>query len=472
MTKHTAPASASAPTPDPVPILKGIATLRRLAGTYPAGHPMVEQRLRELDEVIRTNLHYGSPLKIDVIRGEVHLDSVAFPADAQTTSQLVQDLLALGVDSLHVHEGVTPAELLTLAHFLWELKDASDGAPLDARLHARGVTHVSLGRLVPLDTRWRAQQWPEDPSGPIDADYAESIVLAQQTFEQVAAGQALKPATVRDLVQLLMYKVARSNAALSQILAVKQYENLTYTHSVNVSMLSLLLGRQMGLDEDTLSALVEGALLHDIGKTRIPLDVVKKPGALDKHERRLMEAHTTLGSEILVQIDGLRPLTALIALEHHRTVKGFGYPDLGDGLVPHPMSQIVSVADIYEAVTGARTYQAPASPERACLILARLAGDKLNTALVKTFVNTVTFFPIGSVVRTSRDHLAVVVRTTPGDPLHPVVVPVDDQLHRTGDDLDTSARDAQGEYACHVLETVRPSVESFDVREFLPAQAA
>lgn len=478
MTTHPAaqtPASespAAQPLLDPLPVLKGLALLRRLTGTYPAGHPMVEQRLKELDDAVRAHLRHSAPVRIDIVRGEVHLDAVAFAIDAQATGQLIQDLVSLGVQSLHFDVGVTPTELLTLARFLWDLKDVATDIPLGDQLVERGVRHVTLARLVPLDTRWRAQQWPEDPTGPLDPDYAESIMRAQQTFEDVAAGKALKPTTVRDLVQLLMFKVARSNAALSQILAVKQYENLTYTHSVNVSMLSLLLGRQMGLDEDTLAALVEGALLHDIGKTKIPLEVVKKPGALDKQERRLMEMHTTLGSEILAQIEGLRPLTPLIALEHHRTVKGQGYPDLGDGVIPHPMSQIVSVADIYEAVTGARTYQAPASPERACLILARIAGDKLNTSLVKTFVNTITFFPIGSVVRTSLAQLAVVVRTNPGDPLHPVVVPVDEALHRMTDEIDTSLRDEGGDYRCHVLETVRPQDESFDVREFLPAQAA
>lgn len=471
MTTPTLVTTSVAPALDPLAILKGLATLRRLTGTYPPGHPMVEQRLRELEELIRAHLVQGKPVRIDVVHGEVYLDAVAFSHDVQTTTQLIQDLVTLGVHSVHIAEGITAGELLALARFLWDLKEIAPREPLERQLAERGVTHVSLGRLVPLDTRWRAQQWPDAPSGPIDPDYAQSILLAQHTFEQVAAGQALKPATIRDLVQLLMFKVARSNAALSQILAVKQYENLTYCHSVNVSMLSLLLGRQAGLDEDTLAALVEGALLHDIGKTRIPLDVVKKPGALDKQERRLMEAHTTLGAEILVQIDGLRPLTPLVALEHHRTVKGFGYPDLGDGVVPHPMSQIVSVADIYEAVTGARTYQAPASPERACLILARLAGEKLNTALVKTFVNTITFFPIGSVVRTSFDQLAVVIRTTPGEPLHPVVVPVDDQLNRAADEIDTSTRNERGEYRFHVLETVRPNVDTFDVREFLPQTA-
>src|SRR5437588_191988 len=234
----TTPAAAPPPTIlDPLPILKGFASLRRIAGTYPPGHPMIAQKLRELDDAIKLHLRAGPAVRIDVIHGDVFLDGVSSSRDKQANAQ-------------HIH----------------------------------------------------------------------------------------------DLVQLLIHKVARSNAALGQILAVKQYENLTYCHSVNVAMLSLLLGKQVGLDEASRAALVEAALLHDIGKTRIPLGILKKPGALDKRERKMMEAHTTFGAEILVQIEGLRPLTPIVALEHHRGIKGDGYPDVGDGVVPHAMSQIVSVA--------------------------------------------------------------------------------------------------------------------------------
>ena len=266
--------------------------------------------------------------------------------------------------------------------------------------------------------------------------------------------------------------MARSNAALGQILAVKQYENLTYCHSVNVAMLSLLLGKQVGLDEPSRAALVEAALLHDIGKTRIPLGILKKPGALDKRERKMMEAHTTFGAEILVQIEGLRPLTPIVALEHHRGAKGSGYPDLGDGVVPHAMSQIVSVADIYEAITGARSYQDPTLPEHACLILARLAGDKLNTALVKAFVNAITFFPLGSLVRTSRGETAVVVRTNARDPLHPVVALAGEGSSGPRGEIDLSTRDAAGAYERHVVETLMPQAQEFDVTKFFPSSSA
>ena len=165
------------------------------------------------------------------------------------------------------------------------VRDSSSTESLESQLTARGVVREP-GPSRALDTRWRAQKWPDAPTGPLDPDYAESLAQVQQAFETVAAGNQLDRVTVRDLVKLLIYRVARSHAALGQILAVKQDQNLTNRHSVNVSMISLLIGRQLALDESAMSALVEAALLHDLGKTKIPLDIVKKPGALDKRKRR------------------------------------------------------------------------------------------------------------------------------------------------------------------------------------------
>ena len=441
---------------DPVGVLKGFASLRRLAGTYPAGHPMITRKVQELDETIQRYLERSPTLRVEVIHGKVFLDGASFDSDEPGNALVIHDLSELGVDSLHIHAGVEPEELLRVAEFLWQFKEGPVSSPIADQLLKRGVRHVSIGSLVPLDTRWRAEQWPDAPVGPLDPAYAESLRRTQDTFDAVASGEPLKPVTIRDLVKLLVHEVARSNAALAQILAVKQYENLTYCHSVNVAILSLLIARQLALDEATTGAVVEVALLHDIGKTRVPLGVLKKPGTLNKRERKLMEAHTVLGAEILAQVDGLHPLAPTVALEHHRAVVGTGYPDLGDGVVPHPLSQIVSVADVYEAITGARSYQAPMLPEHACLVLARLAGAKLNTAIVKAFVNAVTFFPLGSMVRTNHGEVGVVVRTNRADPLHPVITVTGADLSPSSGEIDTSARTATGEYERHIVETLMP----------------
>jgi putative nucleotidyltransferase with HDIG domain len=458
-----------APAIDPVALLKGFVSLRRLTGMYPAGHPAIEQKLGELDDAIRRQIGDGSTLRLDVIHGQPHIDGVAFRSEGESHAQVLRELTDLGVDSIHISKDVSRPELLALSELLWHMREMPAGEPIEMQLANRGIRHVSLGRLIPLDTRWRASQWPDAPTGTLDPAYEETLFLMERAFEDATAGKGVNLRAVREVVQLLVQKIAGSSAALGQILAVKLYENLTYCHSVNVAALSLLIGKELGFDEMLISALAEAALLHDIGKTRIPLEVLRKPGALDRRERKLMEAHTVFGAEILTEVTGVGPLAPTVALEHHRGVDGGGYPDLGAGVTPHLLSQIVSVADIYEAMTGARSYQDPSMPEQACLILARLAGTKLNTSIVKAFVNAVSFFPIGSVVRTDRDEIGVVIRTNDGEPLHPVIALIGSDRDTFLTDVDTSERDAAGGYARHLVATIRPP-DGLDVTALLAAR--
>jgi putative nucleotidyltransferase with HDIG domain len=441
---------------DPVAILKALTGLRQIVSLYPVGHPVVEQALQLLEDALEPAWRDGAIARIDVVRGDAHLNGVPFRLESRQQEGVLQEFLALGIHSVHVARGVSREELRRVAALLVGCKDRGPSSPVGPELAQAGVEHVSLGRLIELDTRSTSQQWPEAPV-PLDPDYADSLRLAEETFGAFAAGKPPAAGALRDLLQLLMFKVAGSTAALGQILAVKQYENHTYCHSVNVSVLSLLLGRHIGLDEATQAVLVEGALLHDVGKTRVPVEILRKPAALDQRERRTIERHPTYGAAMLVEVPGLHPLTPVIALEHHRHAAGGGYPDLGDAL-PHPLSRLVSVADVYEAATGARSYRPPLLPEQACLVLARLAGPQLDAAFVKAFVNAVTFFPIGTLVRTSRDEVGVVIRPTERDPLHPVIRLVQDAdpARPLDVEIDLSARDGAGDYRRHVVRSLRP----------------
>ena len=127
------------------------------------------------------------------------------------------------------------------------------------------------------------------------------------------------------------------------------------------------------------------------------------------------------------------------------------------------------VVDVYESVTGARTYREPATPDRACLILARMAGEKLNPAIVKAFVSVVTFFPVGTVVRTSRDEIGVVVGTNADDALHPRIVLVDPAAPDTppGPACDLRERDGRGRFVRDVVESLSPERIRVDVAGIL-----
>jgi HD-GYP domain-containing protein (c-di-GMP phosphodiesterase class II) len=450
--------------PDPLLVIKELITLRRLVGLYPSGHPLIEDKLRELDTAVQRRLEEAPALQVDVVRGDVHVDGDAYRQESRSQAHLISDLTEIGVHSIRIESGVTADELRATAEFLWQFDGHHGGDAVRERLARAGVRHIALGRIVPLDTKWPTRAWPDAPTGPVDPAYEEALVMTQEAFNRVSSGGDLDASAVHDTVQMLVKRVASSNAALGHVLAVKQYENLTWCHSVNVAMLSLLIGRQIGLDGQLIVALVEAALLHDIGKTRVPLEVVQKPGALDRSERKLIEAHAAFGGEILAGTPGLRPLTPTVALEHHRSTVGGGYPDLGAGVIPHPMSQIVSVADVYEALTGARSYKEPTPPERACVILARIAGEQLNTSLVKAFVSTVTFFPIGSFVRTNLDEIGVVVRTNADDPLRPVLALLRHDLLAVTSEVDLTSSNGEGR---HVVETIPPPEGAPSLRDLL-----
>lgn len=447
---------------DPLAIVKEVITLRRLVGLYPTEHPLIFDKLRELELALNHRFEARSSLQVDIVRGDVHIDGDAFRQESRPLAHLIAELTDIGVHSIRIESGVTQAELRAAAEFLWRFNGRTGGETVTEQLARAGVQHIIFGRIVPLDTRWETRQWPDGPEGPIDPAYEEALVMTQNAFHQVSSGGALDTNAVRDTVQLLVRRVASSNAALGHVMAVKSYENLTWCHSVNVAMLSLLIGRRVGLEGELMVSLVEAALLHDIGKTRVPLEVVQKPGALDRSERKLIEAHALYGGEILASTPGLRPLTPTVALEHHRTILGGGYPDLGAGVIPHAMSQIVAVADIYEALTGARSYKEPIPPERACLILARIAGEHLNASLVKAFVSTVTFFPAGSFVRMSDEQLGVVLRTNANDPLRPVVAMLSDDMGTITREVDLAGSSGA---ELHVVETVPPPEGAPSLRE-------
>ena len=454
---------------DPGPFLRGFVALRRLTGMYPAGHPVIAQKVDEIFQPVQQQLASRGSMTVDIIHEQLHVNGVPCLTDGASSSQAVRELSELGAHSVEIRAGLQPDELRRAAEFLASAADDSTGEPITDRLAARGSSHISFGRIVALDTRWRAPQWDDGPSQPLEPSYGEALTRAEQAFDTVASGRSLDAVNIRQLVQLLIGEVARSSAALAQILTLKEYENLTYCHSVNVAILSLMLGRQLRLNDDLITVLVEAALLHDIGKTRVPLEIVQKPGALDRAERKLIEAHTTFGAEILVDTVGVHPLAPTVALEHHRGINGTGYPDLGDGVVPHLMSQIVSVADIYEALTGARSYREPMKPEQACLALAREAGSKLNTAFVKAFVSAVTFFPVGSFVRTNRDEVGMVVRTNSRDPLHPVITITNDTFEEVRQQVDTSERDSDGRYLRQIVQSITGQPRSSELTALLSA---
>ncbi|MFW6084302.1 MAG: HD-GYP domain-containing protein [Gemmatimonadota bacterium] len=406
--------------------LRTLAGLRSACLLYPRDHPAIEAQVEDVHRHASALLDDRRLVRLDIIRGILNCDGQPLQHETRLHARVLREFSAIGIDSVHMADGLDRREIKAVGQFLaHEHRGPGTGEPVVDVLGERGVRNLSFGRIVPVNHRLH-ERLPEAPEKLYDPDYEQTTELVRSTFDTLEQGFLPDVAGIRDILEMLVGRVARSSVALSQVMALKEYENRSYLHSVNVALLAVRLGERLGMAGQELMALAEAALLHDVGKTRVPVEILTKPGRPTNREWRAIRRHPQIGAEILAELDGLSPLTPVVALEHHVDFVGdAGYPELEPGRRPHPLSQVVSVVDVYESVTGARSYREPATPDRACLILARMAGEKLNPALVKAFVSVVTFFPIGTVVRTTGDEIGVVVETHADDALHPRIVLVD-----------------------------------------------
>lgn len=202
---------------------------------------------------------------------------------------------------------------------------------------------------------------------------------------------------------------------------VQALDNYTYKHNIAVGVISTLLGKWMGLSQEELDILTLGAILHDIGKMRIPMDILNKPGKLTRDEYEDMKKHTTYGYEILCATEGLSPRTALIALQHHERENGQGYPQQLQPEEVDPLSKIVAVADVFHAMTSKRVYH-EASPF--FQVMKEIHGDvygRLDAHITFTFLQQWMLHTIGKKALLSNGEIGTILMVPASNPLQPLI---------------------------------------------------
>lgn len=273
----------------------------------------------------------------------------------------------------------------------------------------------------------------------------------------------------RATVEALLGALQDRSAEVLHFARYPDYASYTVGHSVRVALLALIVGRQLGLDSRLLVEIGTAGLLHDVGKSKIPHEVLFKPGRLDDEERRVISTHTTLGAKILLATADAPPLGIAAAFGHHLRHDRRGYPRLAPWGASGRVTSLVQVCDVFEALTAVRPYKPSLTPLRAYEIM---AGDKgaFDPASLAAFVRAVGFFPPGSRVRLRSGEQAFVLRVG-ADPMKPVVELTHDaggaalaNADRLVVDLDGEAPGAPREVDDVIMDDVeRPAVSAEEV---------
>jgi len=206
--------------------------------------------------------------------------------------------------------------------------------------------------------------------------------------------------------------------------SIKTYDNYTFQHSIDVAIVSIMIGRKLSLENKRLRELGIGCLLHDIGKTFIPESIVNKPGKLTDEEFEAMKIHPLIGYELVKDVPVIGVLPPHIALQHHERQDGSGYPRGLTGtnrLVIskeprkiHLYGSIAAVADVYDAISSDRPYRKAFQPEQVIKIMTEMRGVHLNRDVLRYFLAITPVFPVGSTIRVMngsyQNHFGVVIR--------------------------------------------------------------
>jgi HD-GYP domain-containing protein (c-di-GMP phosphodiesterase class II) len=205
---------------------------------------------------------------------------------------------------------------------------------------------------------------------------------------------------MEEVVWSLMESLARSVHDVIPLAPLKNHDEYTFIHSVNVSLLVLAQGRSFGIQGPTLHALGLASLCHDVGKLNVPLDVLNYPGKLEGEAWRIMQSHAEEGAWQLATMDGAPPLSVVVAYEHHLRYDGVpSYPVLRHPRKPTLAAQLTSLADVYDALSTLRPYQKARSRGAALEILSQRAGTFHDPVLVGNFVRLAEGLPASGAAR-------------------------------------------------------------------------
>jgi putative nucleotidyltransferase with HDIG domain len=394
-------------------LLRRFAASLRSSQLYSKGHPIISKNLEQFSAAIQLMHSLAPTTVVGFVGDEIIVDDMPI-AKAETLGPVVGRLQKGGIDRINFDRGVTSEELATFVEAVSTLEprgeDGTDSAFPD-------LAHIRVGRV----TVAQKVEGNLTDIATIKRLYNDAVSVANRVWESAQTEGKPDPTIARTMIDGLAQAVAQNRTALLALTTLKNYDNYTFTHMVNVSILTMGQARGLGIDGPLLREFGLAALMHDIGKVRTPLEVLNKPDKLTDDEFTIMKRHVVDGAEILRQTPDIPALAPVVAFEHHLRLDGSGYPHGVTRTSLNVGTMLCSIADVYDAMRSQRQYQQAFPTDRILEVLKRSDGKQFDQNLVRRFVQLVGIYPAGNLVRLNTGEVAVVLKVYAPDTYRPQI---------------------------------------------------
>jgi putative nucleotidyltransferase with HDIG domain len=403
-------------------LVRRLSAAVRSAQLYATGHPIVQRSLNAFGEVVAQVLATQPSIAIGLIGQEIVVGDTPLPKGAENFGELIRRLQSLGVERIALERDVTQDSLNTLVTTMANPERVAGAnrpgaAAADPLATLQTLPHIKVGRIS-LDERVNTST---ADVATIRKLYTEAVHVAGTLWQTAQQEGIPDPQQAQQLVDHLAQAVSQNRTALVSLTALKEYDNYTFTHMVNVSILTMAQARALGLEGSALRELGLAGLMHDIGKVRTPLEILNKPEKLTDDEFAIMRMHVVDGAEILRRTPDMPALAAVVAFEHHLRIDGTGYPVGARRASLNVGTMLCSIADVYDAMRSQRAYQQSFATDRILAVLKRQDGAQFDQHLVRRFSQLMGIYPTGNIVKLDTGELGVVLKVYAPDPYRPKV---------------------------------------------------
>ena len=256
----------------------------------------------------------------------------------------------------------------------------------------------------------------------LNDEYTENKLAMKSVLHDISAGKKIDMPTIAKVSTSVYERRTDFLGVLSCLNQVRDSDEYTYSHCLNVAFICLFISKWLNFNKEETNAILQAGLLHDVGKCKIPHDILNKPSSLTEEEFEYMKKHTVFGYRLLDGRIGVKPSTALAALEHHEKMNGKGYPLGINSDKIHLYGRITAIADIYDAMTQNRVYHKRATPFQAFQILEdhSFAGN-LDPEIVILFIRNLSGYYVGDRVKISDGREGFVAFINPRSISRPIV---------------------------------------------------
>ncbi len=360
-------------------VVLNLAQAIQATAIYPEHHQRVQQLLSRLHDRIRRVSSDIGTIHIGIIGNRFVVDEFPFLEMNPALEKLLKDIREKGMEKISIKEGLTAGELKRFVYFLATGKEDTRGARFEA---------IDYGIIQAIRSKDETELG-ESPLSRSHILYGATEVL-KDLLKSLAQGEAgTSMSSAHEIVASIMKGIREDAHLFHRLMQMQSHDDYTVTHSLNVSAIVVAQATALGLPENRIQEIGLAAMLHDIGKEKVPSEILQKPGKINSLEFAKMAEHPVAGAKVLRKMDCGSDLPVIVSYEHHIKYDGSGYPKVASKRQLHPVSYMTQIADVYDALRTYRPYRESLDIKTTLSIMEKGRGTEFEPRFYDNFLRTV-----------------------------------------------------------------------------------